>query len=140
MTSEGRNFEIRSKVIGVYDKGKAGSVVETEQLLVDKATGEVYSRAVGSGFYVGQGGWGGPKGKSAADCIVRDIPAYLDIGPKTVNYPPPENKSPDVTFVNQTTNETALLYRLNGDYNPLHAELEPGIKMGFGGPIIHGRT
>lgn len=34
--------------------------------------------------------------------------------------------------------ETAHLYRLNGDYNPLHADLEPGKKMGFGGPIIHG--
>ena len=62
-TSEGRKFEIRSKVLGVYDKGKPGTVVETEQKLVDKETGEVYSRAVGSGFYVGQGGWGGPKGE-----------------------------------------------------------------------------
>jgi hypothetical protein len=62
-SSEGRNFEIRSKVLGVYDKGKPGTVVETEQCLVDKDSGEVYSRAVGSGFYVGQGGWGGPKGE-----------------------------------------------------------------------------
>lgn len=62
VTSEGRNFEIRSKVLGVYDKGKPGTVVETEQRLVDADTGETYTRAVGSGFYVGQGGWGGPKG------------------------------------------------------------------------------
>lgn len=48
--------------MGVYDKGKAGSVVETEQQIVDKETGEVYTKAVGSGFYVGQGNWGGPKG------------------------------------------------------------------------------
>jgi acyl dehydratase len=34
--------------------------------------------------------------------------------------------------------ETAHLYRLNGDYNPLHVTPEPGKKMGFGGPIIHG--
>jgi hypothetical protein len=50
-------------VLGVYDKGKPGTVVETEQCLVDAESGETYSRAVGSGFYVGQGGWGGPKGK-----------------------------------------------------------------------------
>jgi hypothetical protein len=63
VTSEGRNFEVRSKVLGVYDKGKPGTVVETEQLLVDKDSGETYTRAVGSGFFVGQGGWGGPKGE-----------------------------------------------------------------------------
>ncbi|KAF2747382.1 Thioesterase/thiol ester dehydrase-isomerase [Sporormia fimetaria CBS 119925] len=120
VSSEGRKFEIRSKVLGVYDKGKPGTVVETEQRLVDAETGETYTRAVGSGFYVGQGGWGGPK------------------GPKTVNYPPPANKAPDASHVTQTTRETALLYRLNGDYNPLHATPEPGQKMGFGGVIIHG--
>lgn len=60
------------------------------------------------------------------------------IGPKTVNYPPPSNRAPNATRTTQTTLETALLYRLNGDYNPLHATPEPGVKMGFGGPIIHG--
>lgn len=119
-TSAGRKFELRTKVIGVYDKGKAGSVVETEQSIVDKETGEVYSKAVGSSFFVGQGNWGGPK------------------GPSTVNYPPPQGKEPDAVYVVQTTKETALLYRLNGDYNPLHATPEPGQKMGFGGTIIHG--
>ncbi|KAL1986227.1 hypothetical protein VTN96DRAFT_6742 [Rasamsonia emersonii] len=119
-SSEGRKFELRNKVIGVYDKGKAGSVVETEQSIVDKETGEVYSKAVGSSFFVGQGNWGGPK------------------GPSTVNYPPPEGKTPDVVFSVQTGPETAHLYRLNGDYNPLHATPEPGQKMGFGGIIIHG--
>jgi len=148
VTSEGRNFEICSSVIGVYDKGKPGTVVETEQLLVDKDTNEVYTRAVGSGFYVGQGGWGGPKGRSwlLFDCVQLDVSPKalvelthsLRTGPKTVNYPPPQNKAPDASVALQTTNETALLYRLNGDYNPLHATPEPGMKMGFGGPIIHG--
>ena len=64
-TSEGREFEMRAKVLGVYDKGKPGSVVETENLIVDKATGEVYSRAVGMSFFVGQGNWNGPKGEES---------------------------------------------------------------------------
>ena len=55
-----------------------------------------------------------------------------------MNYPPPANTPPTASRVTQTTQETALLYRLNGDYNPLHATPEPGVKMGFGGPIIHG--
>lgn len=119
-TSAGRKFEIRAKVIGVYDKGKAGSVVDTEQNIVDVETGESYARLNGSAFYVGQGNWGGPK------------------GPATVNYPPPEGKKPDAVVEHQTTKDSALLYRLNGDYNPLHATPEPGQKMGFGGAIMHG--
>ncbi|PYI04855.1 trimethyllysine dioxygenase TmlH [Aspergillus sclerotiicarbonarius CBS 121057] len=116
-TSAGKEFELRNKVIGVYDKGKPGTVVETEQTIVEKGTGEVYSRTESSGFFVGQGNWGGPS---------------------NVNYAPPENQKPDAVHVVQTTTETAHLYRLNGDYNPLHATPEPGEKMGFGGAIIHG--
>ncbi|KAK8048632.1 peroxisomal dehydratase [Apiospora phragmitis] len=59
-------------------------------------------------------------------------------GPATENFPPPKGKKPDVVFEDQTTPQTALLYRLNGDYNPLHAHPEPGKKMGFGGAIVHG--
>lgn len=119
-TSAGKKFEIRTKVLGVYDKGRPGSVVETQTDIVEVASGDVYSRVIGSGFYIGQGNWGGPK------------------GPATENYPPPKGKAPDAVFEHQTTAETALLYRLNGDYNPLHAHPEPGKKMGFGGAIIHG--
>ena len=62
-TSAGKTFELRSRVIGVYDKGKAGTVLETETSIAEKG-GDVYTKAVGSGFYVGQGNWGGPKGES----------------------------------------------------------------------------
>lgn len=64
-TSAGRTFELHNKVVGVYDKGKPGTVVETEQSIVDKESGEVYSKTVSSNFFVGQGNWGGPKGKRA---------------------------------------------------------------------------
>jgi peroxisomal enoyl-CoA hydratase 2 len=119
-TSEGRKFESRQKVIGVYDKGRPGSVLETQSELVDASTGEVYSRILTSSFFVAQGNWGGPK------------------GPATENFPPPKGKNPDYVLEHQSTKESALLYRLNGDYNPLHATPEPGKKMGFGGDIMHG--
>lgn len=61
-------------------------------MLAEKG-GEVYAKAVGSAFFVGQGNWGGPK------------------GPSTVNYPPPEGRKPDVVHTMQTSQETALLYR-----------------------------
>ncbi|KAK4229771.1 HotDog domain-containing protein [Podospora fimiseda] len=120
VTSAGRKFEVRTKVLGVYDKGRPGTVVELQSDLVDATNNEVYNRVITSSFYVAQGNWGGPK------------------GPATVNFPPPKDKKPDVVFENQTTAETPLLYRLNGDYNPLHAHPGPGKKMGFGGVIIHG--
>ena len=119
-TSDGRKFESRTKVLGVYDKGRPGSVVETQTDLVDTANGDIYTRITSSSFFVGQGGWHGPK------------------GPANPSYPPPNGKQPDLVLEHQTTDESALLYRLNGDYNPLHATPEPGQKMGFGGAIMHG--
>lgn len=92
-TSAGKTFEICNKVIGVYDKGKAGSVVETQQDLVERESGEVYTRVVGSAFFIGQGNWGGPK------------------GPATENFPPPKGKKPDAVVSHQTNKESALLYR-----------------------------
>jgi acyl dehydratase len=68
---------------------------------------------------------------------VRWVSTDTLLGPKVPSYPPPD-RTPDATHTIQTTMETAHLYRLNGDYNPLHADPEPGKKMGFGGTIIHG--
>ena len=95
-TSAGRKFELRNKVVGVYDKGKAGSVVENQQDIVDKETGESYASIVGSAFFVGQGNWGGPK------------------GPATENFPPPAGKKPDAVAIHQNNAESALLYRYVG--------------------------
>ncbi|KAH6853468.1 HotDog domain-containing protein [Chaetomium sp. MPI-CAGE-AT-0009] len=114
-SSAGKKFEIRAKVLGVYDKGRPGTVVDIQSDLVEASSGEVYTRVISSSFYVAQGNWGGPK------------------GPATVNFPAPKDRKPDAVFEKQTTAETPLLYRLNGDYNPLHAHPGPGQKMGFGG-------
>ncbi|KIW77618.1 hypothetical protein Z517_10064 [Fonsecaea pedrosoi CBS 271.37] len=118
--STGRSFELRSRVVAIYDKGKAGTIIETEQSIVEKNSGEVYSRALGSAFLIGQGNWGGPKGSVSTQ------------------FSPSEGRIPDARFEIQTSNETAHLYRLNGDYNPLHAVPDLGQKMGFGGTILHG--
>jgi len=129
--------------VGLYDKGKA-TVLETQNDLVDAKTGELYVRATGSGFFVGQGGWGGPKVRSHHPPTTHNpIPTMLTRhtfpqGPKAESYPPPPNKTPDATYEHPITPESAHLYRLNGDYNPLHATPEPGMAMGFGGAIMHG--
>lgn len=85
-------LELRKKIVGVYDKGKAGTVLETTTSLVDKHTGEVYTTEQGSVFFVGQGGWGGEK------------------GPKSTTYGIPNRKADEVHEV-QTSKEAALLYR-----------------------------
>lgn len=54
-----------------------------------------------------------------------------------MNYPAPK-RAPDATHTLSLSPEAALLYRINGDYNPLHADPAPGTKMGFGGVIMHG--
>lgn len=58
--------------------------------------------------------------------------------------PPPSERvraperDPDFRVEEKTTEEQALLYRLNGDLNPLHADPAIGEKAGFGRPILHG--
>ncbi len=104
-------------VTGIYDKG-SGALITTENEAVDDATGEplVTSR---SGIFVrGEGGFGGPRG--AADSWA--LP----------------DRAPDHQVVMETRPEQALLYRLSGDRNPLHADPKFAARGGFSRPILHG--
>lgn len=62
-SSAGRRFELRNRVIGIYDKGNSGSSFETEQRIIDAESGEVYAQTRTMNFLPGQGNWGGPRGK-----------------------------------------------------------------------------
>jgi len=109
-------FVLKSKVKGLYDKGK-GAVMVTESVLVsDKVE---YARLVSSTFIRGAGGFGGDRGPSGGG-----------------NEPP--KRAPDSTFVQHVRPDQALLYRLSGDYNPLHADPEMASMVGFEKPILHG--
>jgi acyl dehydratase len=71
-------------------------------------------------LYRGEGGFGGPRRPKS------DVP----------NAP---KRAPDWTWEQTIGPEQALLYRLSGDYNPLHADPELAAKVGFErGPILHG--
>lgn len=94
-------------------------IQEMAQSVVDRKSGMVYARLTSMAFGIGQGGYGGPR------------------GPKTVEYKPPA-REPDAVHVFQTTPETTLLYRLCGDYNPIHADDEFAREGGFKGAFLQG--
>jgi acyl dehydratase len=74
---------------------------------------------VSSTFARGDGGFGGPAGS----------------GPQPHAIP---DRKPDVTATLRTSKGQALLYRLNGDRNPLHADPDLAKRVGFPVPILHG--
>ncbi|KAF2837364.1 hypothetical protein M501DRAFT_938010 [Patellaria atrata CBS 101060] len=116
--SKGLDLEIQSKVIGVYDKG-GNQILEAEHVLIDTLTNTIYTKLTSTAFGIGQGGYGGPRG-----------PAKV-----TVN---PPSRAPDAIHTFKTSPEQAFLYRLCGDYNPLHADDEWGRRAGFKGMILQG--
>jgi 3-hydroxyacyl-CoA dehydrogenase/3a,7a,12a-trihydroxy-5b-cholest-24-enoyl-CoA hydratase len=101
----------------IYDKGK-GAVVTTEFVTYDEHGDELVRNEVAT-FVRGAGGWGGERGPSA-----------------DVNVAP--DRAPDKTAEDKTTENQALLYRLSGDWNPLHADPGMAKAFGFARPILHG--
>jgi acyl dehydratase len=110
----------RNKVIEVVDKGAdKGALIRVERKLFDESTGDLYCTQTAVIFARANGGFGGPVTSS----------------PRPHQLP---ERPPDTTIDIPTATQQALLYRLSGDYNPLHAD--PGIaaKAGFRAPILHG--
>lgn len=104
------------KVAGLYDKGKAAlCILETE---TKDAAGDVLFVNRFSLFLRGAGGFGG------------------EAGPKAGNEAP--DRAPDHVVESPTLPQQALLYRLSGDKNPLHADPEFAKMGGFDKPILHG--
>ncbi|EHK43409.1 hypothetical protein TRIATDRAFT_33165 [Trichoderma atroviride IMI 206040] len=113
----------RGKLLEVVDKGSA-SIVKTGITTVNAETGEDVFYNEMTVFLRGAGGFDGQK-------------KGQDRGAATaVNEPP--KRSPDEVVESPTGEDQAAIYRLSGDYNPLH--IDPGFaKMGgFKAPILHG--
>ncbi|WP_294221575.1 MaoC family dehydratase [uncultured Shimia sp.] len=109
-----------TRVTEVLDKGDGkGALIFTERDLVDNDTGVMYATLSGTSFARGNGGFGGPS------------------GPQPQPHTLPDRK-PDMSWDFTTRPEAALLYRLSGDYNPLHANPIVAESAGFKKPILHG--
>ena len=105
------------KITHVYDKGK-GAVIVTEAISRDE-NGEVIAKNESKIFIRGLGNFGGERGPSG-----------------NINVPP--DREPDAFEEEPTDERQALLYRLSGDRNPLHADPAMAAVGGFDKPILHG--
>ncbi|RSS41207.1 MaoC/PaaZ C-terminal domain-containing protein [Streptomyces sp. WAC08241] len=104
-----------SRVAAVHDKGKAAVLVLRSETA--DADGPLWTSDAQI-FVRGEGGWGGDRGPS--DRLA------------------PPDRAPDRTVERHVREEQALLYRLSGDWNPLHADPEFAALAGFDRPILHG--
>ena len=109
-----------ARVVEAYDKGaNKGALIYTETTVRDARDQEALFTLTRSIFARGDGGFGGATGPS----------------PKP--HPVPE-RPPDASRVRETRPDQALLYRLSGDRNPLHADPALARRVGFPAPILHG--
>jgi len=71
--------------------------------------------------------------------LVRDAGGFGGQRPPKADVPSIPERDPDFSIELSTSTEQALLYRLSGDENPLHADPDVAKKIGFAeGPILHG--
>ncbi|MDB5422944.1 MAG: 3-alpha,7-alpha, 12-alpha-trihydroxy-5-beta-cholest-24-enoyl-CoA hydratase [Phenylobacterium sp.] len=112
-------FTAESRTIGAFDKGKdKGAVIYNETVWTDEKGAKV-ATLTGSTFARGDGGFGGPS----------------EGAPEP--HPVPGRKA-DLSVEIPTREDQALLYRLNGDRNPLHSDPDVAKRAGFPRPILHG--
>jgi acyl dehydratase len=106
-----------STVTGIADKG-SGALVTTENTAADAETGKPLVTTRSGVFIRGEGGFGRS-------------------GSTTEPWTLPE-REPDAQVRYPTRPEQALVYRLSGDRNPLHADPAFAARGGFDRPILHG--
>jgi acyl dehydratase len=104
----------------IVDKGPGkGALVIHEYTLRDGATGTLLATLGRTSFARGDGGFGGP----------------TQGGPQPHEVP---EREPDRSIDLPIPPGLALIYRLSGDLNPLHADPAVAAKAGFDRPILHG--
>jgi len=109
-----------TRIDEIVDKGAGkGALVYSTREIRDKASGKLLAEVASVGFLRGDGGFGGPAG----------VPRKTQAIPE---------RAPDASVEIKTLPQSALIYRLSGDFNPLHADPEVARAAGFERPILHG--
>jgi acyl dehydratase len=110
----------RTRVVEILDKGAGkGAILYAERTIDDVATGARIATIMQTTVCRGDGGFGGPP---RAQRPVHAVP----------------DRAPDLACDLPTRPEMALVYRLSGDPNPLHADPAVAKAAGFPRPILHG--
>uniref|UniRef100_A0A3Q3MUB6 Peroxisomal multifunctional enzyme type 2 n=1 Tax=Mastacembelus armatus TaxID=205130 RepID=A0A3Q3MUB6_9TELE len=108
----------KATIADVLDKG-SGAVILLD---VNTYSGdELVCYNQFSVFVVGAGGFGGKRSSDKAKAPL-----------------PPPRRAPDAVVIDFTTRDQAALYRLSGDWNPLHIDPSFAAMGGFKAPILHG--
>ena len=110
----------RTRITDIVDKGAAkGSLMFQERTVTDASDGTCIATVRQVSMLRGDGGRGGTSDHAPAPHAVPD-------------------RSPDAACDLRTSPRAALLYRLSGDRNPLHADPKVAAEAGFERPILHG--
>jgi acyl dehydratase len=117
----GGAIRVTNKVTAIYDKGEGrGAVMVMTRTIVEVGTGDLLATTETQVFCRADGGCGGPS------------------RPKEERYQELPARAPDRTVEWMTEPNAALIYRLSGDYNPVHADPDVAAAAGFARPILHG--
>jgi len=113
-------FRSLTRITDIVDKGPGrGAVVYAASTLIDDATDEPVAHLWRSTVARADGGFGGSP-----------------VPPRVPHKLP--DRAPDTTCTLPTFPNQALLYRANGDLNPLHSHPDAARAAGFDRPILHG--
>lgn len=112
----------RERVVDVVDKGAdKGALIYSERQIIERATGRLLATLSQTTFCRADGGFGGPRARKQV------VPPHVV-----------PDRAPDMVCDLPTRPEMALIYRLSGDVNPLHADPDFAKAAGFPRPILHG--
>eukprot|EP00258_Populus_trichocarpa_P040394 XP_024456413.1 enoyl-CoA hydratase 2, peroxisomal isoform X1 [Populus trichocarpa] len=112
---------------GLHDKGKA-AILELETKSYEKQSGELLCMNRSTIYLRGAGGFS----NSSHPYSYSNYPVNQAAAPKI------PKSQPFAVFEDCTQPSQALLYRLSGDYNPLHSDPMIAEVAGFSRPILHG--
>jgi acyl dehydratase len=111
-----------TRITGLWDKGEnTGALLQQTRDVTDADTGRLLATVVQLSLLRGDGGFGTGGGAGAPP-----TPHAMPDGP------------PDRVCELRTPAQLALIYRLSGDLNPLHADPAVAASAGFPRPILHG--